>query len=228
MIRGAAGLGKTSLLEWAIDHADGLQVLWTAGVDADSERPFAALEELCRPLLGLVDRLQPAQGQALARALELRETTALGDRFGVYSAVFDLLAEAAQTSPILVAVDDAHWVDEASAEALAFVVRRGAPARTALLFAAEGESFAIEGATELALGRLDDVSLRFLLERQELTALEDAVANRVVESAAGNPLAVLELPLALTLASKRGWKTRRPCFTLVQLERRRFSTAFFV
>src|SRR4029077_14993958 len=80
----------------------------------------------------------------------------------------------------------------------------GAPARTALLFAAEGESFAIEGATELALGRLDDVSLRFLLERQELTALEDAVANRVVESAAGNPLAVLELPLALTPAQQAG------------------------
>jgi len=204
VIRGAAGIGKTSLLDLAIKHADGLQVLQTVGVDADSERPFAALEELCGPLLGLVHRLQPAQGEALAAALELRETAPLGDRFAVYSAFFALLEAAAQGSPILVAVDDAHWMDEASTEALAFVVRRGAPARTAFLFAVDGESFAIDGATELTLGRLDDVSLRCVLERQKLAVLEDAVASRVVESAAGNPLAVLELPLALTPAQQGG------------------------
>ena len=204
VIRGEAGLGKTSLLDWAVERANGLHVLHTSGIDTDSERPFAALEELCRTLLDLLDRLPPAQGEALAGALELREPTALGDRFGIYSAFFDLLAAAAQATPILVAVDDAHWVDEASAEALAFVVRRGAPARTALLFAADGESFAVEGAAELTLGRLDAVSMRRLLERQGSTVLDSAVADRVVESAAGNPLALLELPLALTPPQQAG------------------------
>ena len=204
VVRGAAGLGKTALLDWAVERANGFHVLHTAGVNTDSELPFTGLKELCRTLLDRLARLPSVQGDALAVALELREPAALGDRFGVYSAFFDLLAEAAQETPILVAVDDVHWLDEATAEALAFVVRRGAPARTALLFAADGESFAVGGAAELTLGRLDDASMRSLLERQGSTLLDGTVADRVLQAAAGNPLTLLELPLTLSPEQRVG------------------------
>jgi GMP synthase-like glutamine amidotransferase/tetratricopeptide (TPR) repeat protein len=204
VIRGEAGLGKTALLNWAIERANGMQILHSVGAKTDSELAFTALNDFCGTLFERLDRPPPVRSEALAAVLGLRDGTGPGDRFAVYSAFFDLLAEVAEEAPILLVVDDVHWLDEASAEALAFVVRRGAPARTALMFGAEGDAFAVEGAAELPLGRLDDRSMRTLLERHRTVPLDGAVADRVLRAAAGNPLALLELPFALTPEQRLG------------------------
>ncbi len=204
VVSGAAGLGKTALLEWAIEHSNGMQVLRAVGVETAAELPFAGLKGLCAYLLERLDLPRSPHNEALAVALDLQQPTSSGDRFTVYSAFFELLAEAATEAPLLVVVDDVQWVDEATREALEFVVRRGGPAGTALLFAAEGDAFAVSGADCLALRPLDAASMQALFDRRAPVSLAQTVAARVLEVAAGNPLTLLELPLALTSQQRLG------------------------
>ena len=205
VVSGAAGLGKTALLEWAIEHSNGMQVLRVIGVETAAELPFGGLEGLCASLLERLDPPRSPQREALAVALDLQEPTSSGDRFTVYSGFFELLAEAAAEAPLLVVVDDVQWVDEPTREALEFVVRRGGPAGAALLFAAEGgDAFAVSGADSLALRPLDAASMQALLDRRAPVSLAQTVAARVLEVAAGNPLTLLELPLALTSEQRLG------------------------
>jgi GMP synthase-like glutamine amidotransferase len=204
VVSGEAGLGKTALLEWAIEQSNGMHVVSAVGVETAAELPFDCLSGLCASLLDRLDRLRSPQREALAVALDLREPTSSGDRFSVYSAFFELLAESAAEAPLLVVIDDVQWIDEATREALAFVVRRGGPAGTALLFAAEGDAFAVRGADSLALPPLDTASMQALLDRRAPVPLAPAVAARVLDVAAGNPLTLLELPLALTSQQRLG------------------------
>jgi predicted ATPase len=122
-IVGEAGIGKSSLLEWTAEHAEGMQILRAQGVQSEARLPFGGLFELLRPALDALDRLPPPQLEALASALALRPARA-HDRFAVGAATLGLLAAYAETAPVLVLVDDAHWVDGSSADALRFALRR--------------------------------------------------------------------------------------------------------
>ena len=143
---GEPGIGKTSLLEHAAQHAEGMRVLRARGIQSESEVPFAGLAELLRPALVALDRIPPPQASALAGALALEPATAQ-DRFAVGAATLSLLSAWAEESPVLVLVDDAHRLDAASAEALLFAARRLLADPIALVFAVrEGEPSLLDGA----------------------------------------------------------------------------------
>ena len=130
---GEPGIGKTALLEYARAHAPAL-VLRATGAEAERDLPFAALLTLLRPVLHLLDRLPPVQARALEGALALAPP-ALADRLVVHAAALGLLSAAAEQQPVLAIVDDAHWLDDASADALLFAARRLDGERVALLLA---------------------------------------------------------------------------------------------
>ncbi len=123
VLRGEPGVGKTALLEYAIESASGFRVVRAGGVESEMELAFAALHQLCLPLLDRLERLPGPQRDALGVAFGLRAGTA-PDRFLVGLAVLSLLSEVAGERPLLCVVDDAQWLDRASAQALAFAARR--------------------------------------------------------------------------------------------------------
>ena len=123
VMRGEPGVGKTALLEYAVESAAGLRVARVAGVESEMELAFAALQQLCAPMLDQLGRLPDPQRAALGVAFGL-STGAAPDRFLVGLAALGLLSEAAEQQPLLCVVDDAQWLDRASAQALAFVARR--------------------------------------------------------------------------------------------------------
>src|SRR3954464_7421046 len=133
VMHGQPGVGKTALLEWAIQAAPEFRVVRTAGGEAEMELPFAALQQLCAPILDLKEHLPRLQRDALGIAFGLAAGEA--NPFLVGLAVLGLLSEAAEQQPLLGVVDDAQWLDGASARALAFVARRLAAEKIALLFA---------------------------------------------------------------------------------------------
>lgn len=201
VVRGEAGIGKTALLEHGRDAADasGFRVESSVGVSAETQFAFAGLHQLCAPLLDRADALPEPQRSALGVAFG-RRGGAAPDRFLVGLATLNLLAEVAEEGPLLCLVDDAQWLDEASAQVVAFVARRLAAERIALVLAArdqsDGESPAFAGLPELHLGGLGEGDARTLLSGAIRTPLDDRVRDRIVAEARGNPLALLELPLS--------------------------------
>jgi predicted ATPase len=139
VLRGEAGVGKSALLDDTRDRAGDMHLLSARGVESEAELPFAALHQLLRPALGRLDRLPGPQGSALASALGLDDEAA-PERFLVFAACLSLLSELADARPVLCLVDDAHWLDDASSDALQFVARRLDAEGIAMLFAArEGD-----------------------------------------------------------------------------------------
>ena len=204
VLRGEAGIGKTALLEAARDRAGGIRVLSARGVEAESELPFAGLSDLLGPLVDRMVELPGPQAEALAGALGLAPP-APGDRFAVCAATLGVLRASAEREPLLTVVDDAHWLDAASLECLLFAARRR-PGRVAVLLAARGgdpDPLAGHGLAELELVPLDPASSRRLL-RASAPDLAPPVAEALVEAAAGNPLALLELPVTLSPEQRRG------------------------
>jgi DNA-binding CsgD family transcriptional regulator len=203
IVHGQPGVGKTALLEWAIDAAPGFRVVRTAGVEAEMELPFAAVQQLCAPILELMERLPQPQRDALAVAFGLAAGQA-PNPFLVGLAVLGLLSEAAEELPLLCVVDDAQWLDGASARALAFVARRLVAERIALLFATREPGTAIARLPELRVEPLGHRDARLLLESALPARLDERVLERVVAETHGNPLALLELPRGLTPAQLAG------------------------
>jgi DNA-binding CsgD family transcriptional regulator len=193
---GEPGIGKTALLEYAAENADTFRVLRARGVESEAELPFAALLEVCRPVLDRLERLEPQQADAL------RATFGIGGSagappFAIGAATLSLLAAAAEERPLLLLVDDAHWLDRASADALAFAVRRLHADAVAALFATrpgEGRPFSGRNLPELELERLDARSAAALLERSSNAGVDHDSLRAILELAQGNPLALLELP----------------------------------
>src|ERR1700748_2137372 len=134
VIRGEAGVGKTALLEFLAERATGCRVAQAAGVQAEMELAFAGLHQLCAPMLDRLERLPGPQRDALGSAFGLAAGPA-PDRFLVGLAVLSLLAEVSEERPLVCLVDDAQWLDRASAQALAFVARRLVAESVALVFA---------------------------------------------------------------------------------------------
>lgn len=192
LLRGEAGIGKSALLEFARGRARGMTVLHVRGAESERELPFAALAELIAPIVDRIEAVPTRQADALRAALALG-SEARGERFAVFTATLSLLAAAAEDTPQLLLVDDAHWLDEASAGAVAFVARRLEAEGIALLLAARlDEIDAFRGVVpEIVVGGLDAAAGRDLLSARGHD-LPDDIVSRLVEATGGNPLAMLE------------------------------------
>jgi DNA-binding CsgD family transcriptional regulator len=206
LILGEPGVGKTALLDDARAQAVGVRVLSGSGVESEAHLPFAVLHQLLRPVVGLVENLPPPQAAALSGALGL---TAGGgdDRFLVSLAALSLLAEAADQEPLVCLVDDAQWLDDASADTLLFVARRLGAEGIVMLFglrAGEGRPFDDIGIPVLRLRGLDATASGMLIDQQTGRVLSPAVRERLLAEAEGNPLALIELSSALSEAQLSG------------------------
>ena len=193
VMRGEPGVGKSALLEYAIESAAGLRVAQVAGVESEMELAFAALQQLCAPMLDKLRGLPDPQRAALGVAFGL-STGAAPDRFLVGLAALSLLSEVAEQQPLLCVIDDAHWLDRASAQALAFVARRLLAEPVALVFATREPGEEYRGLPELLVGGLRDGDARDLLSSVIRGPLDERVRDRIIAETRGNPLALLELP----------------------------------
>ncbi len=198
VVRGEAGIGKSALLEHARDitTASGSRVAHVVGVEAETQFAFSGLHQLCGDLEDGAGALPEPQQDALGVAFGLRSGPP-PNRFLIGLATLNLLAEAAEESPVLCLVDDAQWLDEASAQVLAFVARRVGAERLALVLALrdpiKGDS-PFAGLPELRLDGLGDTDSRALLAASVHVPMDDMVRERLLAEARGNPLALLELP----------------------------------
>src|SRR6266566_1449428 len=205
VIRGGAGIGKTELMRYCARQASGCRLVQIAGVESEIELPFAALHQLCGPLLGGLDALPEPQQRALRVAFGLAAGPA-ADRFVVGLAVLSLLAENAAARPLVCLVDDAQWLDEASCQVLGFVGRRLLGESVLLLFAVRemaGERM-FPGLPALTVEGLTDEDARALLTAAVPGHLDERVRDRIVAETRGNPLGLLELARGLSEAELAG------------------------
>jgi DNA-binding CsgD family transcriptional regulator len=203
VVRGEAGVGKSALLEYAAGGAADMRVARAAGVESEMELAFAGVHQLCAPLLDRLERLPGPQRDALGIAFGLRGGGA-PDRFLVGLAVLTLLSEAAEDRPLLCLVDDAQWLDRASAQVLAFVARRLLADPVGLLFAVRDPGEQLGGLPDLEVRGLRDEDARGLLRSVVRVRLDEQVRDRIVAETQGNPLALLELPRGLSPAQLAG------------------------
>src|SRR3954453_22778084 len=203
VVRGEAGVGKTALLDYAIRSASDMLVVRATGVQSEMELAFATLHQLCAPLLDRLEGLPAPQRQALEITFGLSEGSA-PDRLFVGLAVLGLLSEAAEKRPLLCVIDDAQWLDGASAQALAFVGRRLLAESVVMLFAVREPIPEFAGLPDLVVGGLVDADARRLLASVVPGRLDQRVGDQLVAEAHGNPLALLELPRGLTPAELAG------------------------
>jgi DNA-binding CsgD family transcriptional regulator len=192
---GEPGIGKTALLEYAAERAQTMRVLRARGVESEAVIPFAGLSELLHPLLGALDRIPPPQARALASALALGPARA-GDRFAVGAATLSLLSASAEKEPLVLLVDDAHWLDHSSAETLLFAARRLLADPVAIVLSArEGQPSLLDGA-DLRTLRLAGLDRSDATELLFSMGIADIAAARLYGATGGNPLALRELASA--------------------------------
>jgi DNA-binding CsgD family transcriptional regulator len=203
VIHGDPGVGKTALLEHAVEAGPDFRVVRAGGVEGEMELAFAALQQLCAPILGLSERLPDPQREALSVAFGLSAGRP-PDPFLVGLAVLGLVSEEAEERPLLCLVDDAQWLDGSSARALAFVARRLLADRIAVVFAAREPGDTLAGFPQVHVGPLGHRDARALLESVLPGRLDDRVVERIVLETRGNPLALLELPRGLSPAQLAG------------------------
>lgn len=194
VLRGEPGIGKTALLDYLDQSAAGMTVLRCTGVESDMELPFAALHELCLPILGALEFLPGPQRKALSIALGL-EAGASPDRLVIALGALGLLAASAR-EPLLCLVEDAHWLDQASAQVLGFIGRRLGAEPIGLVFAARptvAQPDPLAGLPELRVGGLDAAAAQVLLASLSSAPLDEPVRDRIIDETCGNPLALHEL-----------------------------------
>ena len=203
VIRGEPGIGKTALLDTLWDRVSACGTARAAGVESEMELAFAGLHQLCAPFLDRLDRLAGPQRDALGTAFGLRAGDA-PDRFLIGLAVLSLLADVAEERPLVCVVDDAQWLDQASAQVLGFVARRLEAEAVALMFAVREPSEDFQGLPELVVEGLRGADARELLSSVVRGPLDEGVRERIVAETRGNPLALLELPRGLPPAELAG------------------------
>lgn len=195
---GEPGIGKSALLDYALASAEGFRVLRAAGIESESEFPFAAVHQLLHPVLDHLVGLPGRQRMALDAAFGLGPAGG-DDRFLVSLGVLGLLSNTADDRPVLCLIDNAQWLDEPSADALAFVARRLEADGIVMLFAVRDRVTAALAGAELPqwhLVGLDTVSAHALLSEGAQTSVR--VRDALVDVTAGNPLGLRELPTSLT------------------------------
>jgi DNA-binding CsgD family transcriptional regulator len=187
---GESGIGKTALLDDTAQSAAGMRILRARGIESEAQIPFASLLELIRPALAVLDKIPAPQAVALEGALALRPGPA-HERFAVGAATLSLLAAYAEQDPVAILVDDAHWMDVSSAQALLFAFRRLVADPIAVLIAVrEGEPSLLDG-SDLPTMRIAGLSSA---EAAALVGgLTPEAARRLYQATAGNPLALIEL-----------------------------------
>jgi DNA-binding CsgD family transcriptional regulator len=205
VISGEAGVGKSMLLELLVAEASGCRVVRAAGVQTEAELSFAALHQLCTPLLHRLDRIPAPQRDALGTVFGLRSGSA-PDRLLLGLAVRSLLTVAADERPLVCVIDDAQWLDRMSAQALAFAARRLAADSVALVFAVRDPAGdqPLAGLPQLVLDGLRPEEARELLAAALPGPLDERVRDRIVAETGGRPLAMLELLHGLTYVELAG------------------------
>jgi DNA-binding CsgD family transcriptional regulator len=203
VLRGEAGIGKSALVDWASAQAEAATVLRASGVESESQLAFSTLHDLFRPVADRIAEIPEPQAAALAGALAIGPPHA-ADRFTICAATLSLLAAAAEASTLVAIVDDAHWADASSLEALLFAARRLDAEGVALVFAVrDGVATPLDaaGLTELRVDGLEREAAAELLVGH---GAAPTVAEELWAATGGNPLALLELPPLLTDAQLRG------------------------
>jgi DNA-binding CsgD family transcriptional regulator len=203
VMEGEAGVGKTALLQYVADSAADLRVVRAAGVESEMELAFAALHQMCGPVLDRLARLPAPQRDALGTAFGLQEGPP-PDRFLIALAVLSLLAEAAEDTPMVCLIDDARWLDRASARVLAFAARRLVAESVLMIFAVREPSADLDGLPGMLVQGLPEADGRALLKSAVAWPLDERVADQIVAETHGNPLALLELPRGLSPAQLAG------------------------
>jgi DNA-binding CsgD family transcriptional regulator len=195
VVRGEAGAGKSALLDYVLGCADACRVCTAVGIESEMELAYSGLHQLCAPMLDYDERLPAPQRDAL-RTVFGRQTGPAPDRFLVGLATLTLLAEVAEEQPLLCVIDDAQWLDIASAQILSFVGRRLLAERVAMVCAARtvADAEALPGLPELHVAGLGAADARALLLSNLKVPFDTTVSDRIVAESHGNPLALLELP----------------------------------
>lgn len=201
---GDAGIGKTALLQYLLDNADGYGVSRAAGVESEMELAFASLHQLCVPFLDRLDRLPLPQRTALDTTFGLA-SGAPPDRFVVGLGVLNLLSSAAEEQPLLCVIDDAQWLDQASAQTLEFVARRLHAEPIAMVFAVRttDDQPTLTALPQMAVRGLNNRDSAELLDSVLAVRLDGEVRDRLVAETHGNPLALLELPRELVSGDRQ-------------------------
>jgi DNA-binding CsgD family transcriptional regulator len=203
VLRGEPGIGKTALLDYAVASARGFQVVRAAGSESETQLAFAALQQVCTPILDRLERLPEPQRDALSIAFGLKTGNA-PDPFLIGLGVLGLFSEGSDEIPLLCVVDNEHVLDQASADALAFAARRLFAEPVAMVFATSDTSPELDGLPELQVAGLRDDDARALLTSALAAPLDEHVLDRIVAETRGNPLALLELPKAMSPAELAG------------------------
>jgi DNA-binding CsgD family transcriptional regulator len=203
VVRGEAGVGKTALLDYAVESAPDLSFARAAGVESEMELAFAGLHQLCGPMLDRLGHLPGPQRDALRIAFAL-EAGPAPDRFLVGLAVLSLLSEVAGDRPLVCVVDDVQWLDRVSVQVLAFAARRLLAEAVLVIFAAREPGADLRGLPELTVEGLRHADARELLGSVVRWPLDVRVADRIVAETRGNPLALLELPRGRSTAELAG------------------------
>src|SRR5688572_21413707 len=203
VLKGEAGIGKTALLEYLIALASDHTVVRAVGVQSDMELAFASLHQLCGPLLDTLETLPAPQRHAMEIVFGLSAGEA-PDRFLVGLAVLSLFTEVAEQRPLLCVVDDAQWLDRASALTLAFVARRLLAEPVGLVFAAREPGEELRNVSEVEVRGVLNGDARALLISAVRFKLDERVRDRIIAETRGNPLALLELPRGLTARQLAG------------------------
>src|SRR3954451_1349044 len=204
VLRGEAGIGKTALLEYLIASASDLTVVRAVGVESEMELSFASLHQLCAPLLDRLPELPDPQRRAVEIVFGLSAGPTAPDRFFVGLAVLGLLAAAAEQRPLLCVVDDAQWLDQASALTLAFVARRLLAEPVAIVFGMREPDQELQHVPELEVCGVHNGDARALLSSAVRFTLDEGIRDRIIAETRGNPLALLELPRGLTATQLAG------------------------
>src|SRR5215217_8465387 len=197
VLRGEAGIGKTALLRYLVESASDLTIDRAVGVESEMELAFASLHQLCGPMLDRLPTLPAPQRQALEIVFGL-SAGAAPDRFLVGLAVLSLFSEVAEERPLLCVVDDAQWLDQASALMLAFVARRLLAEPVGIVFAAREPGEELRHLPQMEVPGLSDADARALLSSATRHVLDERVRDRIIAETRGNPLGLLELPRGFT------------------------------
>ncbi|WP_198586932.1 ATP-binding protein [Glycomyces xiaoerkulensis] len=198
VVRGEPGIGKSAIVDAMVDRADGFTVLRTLGVEAEHTWSYAGLQMLLHPLLDRIDNLPAAQAEALRTALGMGDGAGRAQRLQVGLAVLNLLVDASAQRPVYVVIDDAHWLDCDSTDALLFAARRLTTESVAMVMVVRdgfAPVFPAPGIAELTLGPLDAEASQALLDTRA-DAVPFTSRDWILRLAEGNPLALLELPVA--------------------------------